>query len=96
METLVDVDLEVNGVNDNVEKMIQIALLCTQERAMERPSMSEVIRMLEGDGLANKWEEWQKEDISRQKFSNTDIPYPYCIHIFSNYTPSADQLSAPR
>jgi len=30
------------------------ALLCTQVLPMERPKMSEVMRMLEGDGLAEK------------------------------------------
>nr|XP_043628408.1 BRASSINOSTEROID INSENSITIVE 1-associated receptor kinase 1-like isoform X1 [Erigeron canadensis] len=96
LETLVDAELEVDVVNDDVEKLVQIALLCTQEIAMERPSMSEVIRMLEGDGLDNKWEKWQNDDISRRKFSNINTSYPDFIQIISNYTPSADQLSAPR
>lgn len=30
--------------------------------------MSEVLQMLEGDGLAERWEEWQKEENSRQNF----------------------------
>nr|XP_043627871.1 BRASSINOSTEROID INSENSITIVE 1-associated receptor kinase 1-like [Erigeron canadensis] len=96
LETLVDADLKVDVVNDDVERLVQIALLCTQEIAMERPSMSEVIRMLEGDGLDIKWDKWQNDDISRRKFSNINTSYPDFIQIISNYTPSADQLSAPR
>jgi somatic embryogenesis receptor kinase 1 len=32
----------------------------------ERPRMVEVVRMLEGDGLAERWEEWQKVELVRQ------------------------------
>ena len=35
--------------------MLQVALLCTQFLPAHRPKMSEVVRMLEGDGLAEKW-----------------------------------------
>ncbi|KAL3586387.1 hypothetical protein D5086_013254 [Populus alba] len=33
----------------------KVALLCTQYLPAHRPKMSEVVRMLEGDGLAEKW-----------------------------------------
>ncbi|KAF7128098.1 hypothetical protein RHSIM_Rhsim11G0134800 [Rhododendron simsii] len=71
LETLVDADLQGNYIDEEVEQLIQVALLCTQGTAMERPKMSEVVRMLEGDGLAEKWEEWQKEEIFRQEFNHT-------------------------
>ncbi|XP_028089476.1 BRASSINOSTEROID INSENSITIVE 1-associated receptor kinase 1-like [Camellia sinensis] len=58
VETLVDADMEGNYVEDEVEQLIQVALLCTLSSPMERPKMSEVVRMLEGDGLADRWEEW--------------------------------------
>ncbi|GMP39103.1 hypothetical protein CsSME_00010074 [Camellia sinensis var. sinensis] len=48
VETLVDADMQ----------LIQVALLCTLSSPMERPKMSEVVKMLEGDGLADRWEEW--------------------------------------
>ncbi|CAH1445126.1 unnamed protein product [Lactuca virosa] len=66
LETLVDEELEGNYVDDEVEELIQIALLCTQVKPMERPKMSEVVKMLEGDGLAERWEEWHKEEIILQ------------------------------
>ncbi|KAJ9552254.1 hypothetical protein OSB04_016299 [Centaurea solstitialis] len=74
LETLVDPDLEGNYVDDEVEQLIQVALLCTQNTAVERPKMSEVVRMLEGDGLAERWEEWQKEEIFGQDFNQTQNP----------------------
>ncbi|XP_028089490.1 BRASSINOSTEROID INSENSITIVE 1-associated receptor kinase 1-like isoform X3 [Camellia sinensis] len=70
VETLVDADMEGNYVEDEVEELIQVALLCTLSSPMERPKMSEVVRMLEGDGLAERWEEWQKEEMFRQEFVN--------------------------
>ncbi|KAD0059707.1 hypothetical protein E3N88_44857 [Mikania micrantha] len=39
----------------DVGEMLQVALLCTQYTPAHRPRMSEVVRMLEGDGLAEKW-----------------------------------------
>ncbi|GMP39104.1 hypothetical protein CsSME_00010075 [Camellia sinensis var. sinensis] len=70
VETLVDADMQGNYVEDEVEELIQVALLCTLSSPMERPKMSEVVRMLEGDGLAERWEEWQKEEMFRQEFVN--------------------------
>ncbi|PWA76945.1 hypothetical protein CTI12_AA227520 [Artemisia annua] len=92
LDMLVHADLEGDYVNDKVEKLIQIALLCTLAIPLDRPKMSEVVRMLEGDGLVERWEKWQKEDISRKEFSNTHIPYTYYIDPDS-FNPSNDPLS---
>ncbi|XP_021886956.1 BRASSINOSTEROID INSENSITIVE 1-associated receptor kinase 1, partial [Carica papaya] len=54
LETLVDHDLQGNYDEHEVEQLIQVALLCTQGSPMERPKMSEVVRMLEGAGLAER------------------------------------------
>lgn len=43
-----------------VEELIQVALLCTQPTPEDRPTMTEVVRMLVGEGLAERWEEWQQ------------------------------------
>ncbi|KAK6922944.1 Leucine rich repeat 4 [Dillenia turbinata] len=67
LDMLVDPDLQNNYVEAEVEQLIQVALLCTQGSPMERPKMSEVVRMLEGDGLAERWEEWQKVEVFRQE-----------------------------
>jgi somatic embryogenesis receptor kinase 1 len=45
---------------------MQVALLCTQMSPTDRPRMADVVRMLEGDGLAERWEEWQKVEIVRR------------------------------
>lgn len=55
MEVLVDRELGTNYDRIEVGEMLQVALLCTQNLPAHRPKMSEVVRMLEGDGLAEKW-----------------------------------------
>uniref|UniRef100_A0A803M274 non-specific serine/threonine protein kinase n=1 Tax=Chenopodium quinoa TaxID=63459 RepID=A0A803M274_CHEQI len=67
LEMLVDPDLQNNYIEAEVEQLIQVALLCTQGNPLERPKMSEVVRMLEGDGLAERWDEWQKVEVLRQE-----------------------------
>uniref|UniRef100_A0A0D9VXY4 non-specific serine/threonine protein kinase n=1 Tax=Leersia perrieri TaxID=77586 RepID=A0A0D9VXY4_9ORYZ len=64
---IVDRNLSSNYDGQEVEMMIQIALLCTQASPEERPSMSEVVRMLEGEGLAERWMEWQQVEVMRRE-----------------------------
>ncbi|KAK4480107.1 hypothetical protein RD792_013164 [Penstemon davidsonii] len=59
LETLVDPDLRGNYIDEEVEQLIQLALLYTQGSPTKRPKMSEVVRMLEGDDL-------QTEEMFRQ------------------------------
>ncbi|XP_042389813.1 LRR receptor kinase SERK2-like isoform X2 [Zingiber officinale] len=63
------VDRNLNNEYDGheVEMMIQVALLCTQASPEDRPTMSEVVRMLEGEGLAERWEEWQQVEVTRRQ-----------------------------
>nr|GEX41136.1 brassinosteroid insensitive 1-associated receptor kinase 1-like [Tanacetum cinerariifolium] len=96
LETLVDADLKGNYIDDEVEQLIQVALLCTQGTPLERPKMSEVVRMLEGDGLAERWEEWQKEEMFRQEFNSTHNPNTDWIIADSTYNLRPDELSGPR
>ncbi|XP_071740430.1 uncharacterized protein [Rutidosis leptorrhynchoides] len=76
LETLVDADLEGNYVNDGVEKLMKIALLCTQGTPLDRPKMSEVVKMLEGDGLTERWEQWQNQEIMQQEISLEQVSSP--------------------
>ncbi|XP_059635988.1 probable LRR receptor-like serine/threonine-protein kinase At4g30520 isoform X2 [Cornus florida] len=55
VEVLVDRELGSNYDRIEVGEMLQVALHCTQYLPAHRPKMSEVVRMLEGDGLAEKW-----------------------------------------
>ncbi|KAI8025159.1 BRASSINOSTEROID INSENSITIVE 1-associated receptor kinase 1 [Camellia lanceoleosa] len=97
VETLVDADMQGNYVEDEVEQLIQVALLCTLSSPMERPKMSEVVKMLEGDGLAKRWEEWQKEEMFQQEFVNI---YHQNNNIYNlpDSTPNLppEELSGPR
>ncbi|PWA90531.1 brassinosteroid insensitive 1-associated receptor kinase 1 [Artemisia annua] len=88
LETLVDTDLNGNYIDNEVEQLTQLALLCTQGTPLERPKMSEVVRMLEGDSLAERLEEWQKEEMFNP---NTDW-----IIADSTYNLHPDELSGPR
>ncbi|KAJ0965727.1 hypothetical protein J5N97_026865 [Dioscorea zingiberensis] len=56
LEMVVDKDLKEKYDRIEAAEMVQVALLCTQSLPALRPKMSEVLRMLEGDGLADKWE----------------------------------------
>ncbi|KAK8687819.1 hypothetical protein V6N13_086615 [Hibiscus sabdariffa] len=67
LDAIVDQNLKKNYNIEEVEAMIQVALLCTQSSPEERPAMSEVVRMLEGEGLAERWEEWQHVEVSRRQ-----------------------------
>ncbi|RVW55225.1 LRR receptor kinase BAK1 [Vitis vinifera] len=95
LEMLVDPDLQTNYVEAEVEQLIQVALLCTQGSPMERPKMSEVVRMLEGDGLAERWEEWQKVEVVRQE---VELAPPRCSEWIVDSTDNlhAVELSGPR
>ncbi|XP_057496789.1 BRASSINOSTEROID INSENSITIVE 1-associated receptor kinase 1-like isoform X1 [Actinidia eriantha] len=96
LETLVDADLQGDYVTEEVEELIQVALLCTQNSPAERPKMSEVVRMLEGDGLAQKWEQWQREEVFRQEFNPTRHSNANWIIVDSTFNLLPDELSGPR
>ncbi|KAL7199885.1 hypothetical protein ACSBR2_022069 [Camellia fascicularis] len=96
LEMLVDADMQGNYIDEEVEQLIQVALLCTQGTPLERPKMSDVVRMLEGDGLAERWEEWQKEEIFRQEYSHTRQPNADWIIADSTSNLHPDELSGPR
>ena len=55
LEIHVGADLQGNYLKDEVDELIQIAFLGTQ--------------MLEDNRLVEMCDEWQKDDISRQEFS---------------------------
>ncbi|GER43372.1 leucine-rich repeat protein kinase family protein [Striga asiatica] len=50
-----------------VEMILQVAMLCTQSFPEDRPRMREVVRMLHGIGLEQRWAEWkQLEELRHQ------------------------------
>ncbi|KAM0901857.1 hypothetical protein ACQ4PT_019691 [Festuca glaucescens] len=94
IDLLVDPDLQGVYTEQEVEGLIQVALLCTQGSPMERPKMSEVVRMLEGDGLAERWEEWQKVEVVRQEAELAPRHNDWIVD--STYNLRAVELSGPR
>ncbi|XP_028790236.1 BRASSINOSTEROID INSENSITIVE 1-associated receptor kinase 1-like [Neltuma alba] len=95
LEALVDADLGSEYNEEEAEQLIQLALLCTQSSAMERPKMSEVVRMLEGDGLAEKWDQWQKDEMHRRD-NQTLLPNSNWPIVDSASHIPPDELSGPR
>ena len=67
LDAIVDCNLNKNYNLEEVEMIVQVALLCTQASPEDRPAMSEVVRMLEGEGLAERWEEWQHVEVNRRQ-----------------------------
>ncbi|XP_057496802.1 probable LRR receptor-like serine/threonine-protein kinase At5g63710 isoform X4 [Actinidia eriantha] len=68
LEDLVDENLKDYDAKE-VETLVQVALLCTQSSPEERPKMAEVVSMLQGVGLAERWAEWEQlEEVRNQEF----------------------------
>jgi hypothetical protein len=87
---MVDKDLKGNFDRVELEEIVRVALLCTQFNPSHRPKMSEVLKMLEGDGLAEKWEASQKVETPRfRSFENPPQRY-------SDFMVEAMELSGPR
>ncbi|KAH0757695.1 hypothetical protein KY290_021188 [Solanum tuberosum] len=96
LNLMVDKDLKNNFDRIELEEMVQVALLCTQFIPTYRPKMSEVLRMLEGDGLAEKWEASQKVETPRYRTSE-NTPKRYSDYIEeSSLVVEAMELSGPR
>jgi len=97
LNMMVDKDLGSNYDRVELEEMVQVALLCTQYHPSHRPRMSEVIRMLEGDGLAEKWEASQNVDTPKS-VSSEILPPKYMDFAAdeSSLGLEAMELSGPR
>uniref|UniRef100_A0A2N9INW1 non-specific serine/threonine protein kinase n=1 Tax=Fagus sylvatica TaxID=28930 RepID=A0A2N9INW1_FAGSY len=96
LSQMVDKDLKGNFDRVELEEMVQVALLCTQFNPTHRPKMSDVLKMLEGDGLAEKWEASQKVETPRFRTSENP-PQRYSDFIDeSSLVIEAMELSGPR
>ncbi|PON44860.1 Serine/threonine protein kinase [Parasponia andersonii] len=96
LNLMVDKDLKGNFDRVELEEMVQVALLCTQFNPSHRPKMSDVLKMLEGDGLAEKWEASQKVETPRiRSFENPPQRYSDFIEE-SSLVVEAMELSGPR
>ncbi|KAL3755210.1 hypothetical protein ACJRO7_002288 [Eucalyptus globulus] len=61
LEILVDPNLQ-GEYDEEIEKVIQLALLCTRTLPRGRPSMVQVVRILEGDSIEERWEEYRHSE----------------------------------
>ncbi|KAF7123913.1 hypothetical protein RHSIM_Rhsim12G0113700 [Rhododendron simsii] len=97
LNLLADKDLKGKFDRLELEEMVQVALLCTQFNPSHRPKMSEILRMLEGDGLAEKWEASQNVETPRYLRSYENPPQRYSDFIEeSSLVVEAMELSGPR
>lgn len=97
LDILVDKDLKGNYDRIELEEIVQVALLCTQYLPGQRPKMSEVVRMLEGDGLAEKWEATQRAEATRCRANEFSSSERYSdLTDDSSVLVQAMELSGPR
>ncbi|KAK3028215.1 hypothetical protein RJ639_039498 [Escallonia herrerae] len=96
LNLMVDKNLKNNFDRVELEEMVQVAILCTKFNPSNRPKMSEVLRMLEGDGLAEKWEASQSVDTPRYRTLENN-PQRYSDFLEeSSLVIEAMELSGPR
>lgn len=96
LNLILDKDLKGNFDSVELQEMVQVALLCTQFHPGHRPKMCEVVRMLEGDGLAERWEASQSVETPRYKTADS-IPRTYSELVDdSSWLVEAVELSGPR
>ncbi|XWS41243.1 hypothetical protein CRYUN_Cryun17cG0064500 [Craigia yunnanensis] len=68
IDDIVDGNLKIYDPKE-VETIVRVALLCTQSSPEDRPTMAEVVKMLEGIGLAERWAEWEElEQVRNREF----------------------------
>ncbi|KAI3990976.1 hypothetical protein MKX01_026160 [Papaver californicum] len=67
LQDIVDGNLKQNYDPKEVETIIQVALLCTQSSPEDRPKMAEVVSMLQGVGLTERWAEWEQLEVVRSQ-----------------------------
>ncbi|KAK9750472.1 hypothetical protein RND81_02G199700 [Saponaria officinalis] len=97
LDLLVDKDLKNDYDRIELEEMVQVALLSTQFLPNQRPRMSEIVRMLEGDGLADKWEASQRYESTRSRANEFSSSERYSdLTDDSSLLVQAMELSGPR
>ncbi|CAL9111042.1 unnamed protein product [Musa textilis] len=98
LELLMDRNLKHNYDRIELDEMVKVALLCTQFHPGHRPKMSEVVRMLEGDGLVERWEASQR--VNSRGFKMPELAFS--DQCYSNPTDDSSlliqavELSGPR
>uniref|UniRef100_A0A2P2MD69 non-specific serine/threonine protein kinase n=4 Tax=Rhizophora mucronata TaxID=61149 RepID=A0A2P2MD69_RHIMU len=96
LNLMVDKDLKGNYDRIELEEMVQVALLCTQFDPARRPKMSEILKMLEGDGLAEKWEASERVETPRLRSHDYHCQRYADFIEESSLVMEAIELSGPR
>ncbi|XP_021674408.2 probable LRR receptor-like serine/threonine-protein kinase At5g63710 isoform X2 [Hevea brasiliensis] len=78
---------------EEVKTIVQVALLSTQSLPEDRPTMTEVVKLLQGVGLAGRWTKWE-EQARNQEFSLISRRYAWAEDSIVNQ--EAIQLSKAR
>ncbi|KAG6395477.1 hypothetical protein SASPL_146122 [Salvia splendens] len=78
---------------EEVEKLFQLVLSCTQDDPDERPKMLEIVRMI--DGLDDRWKELAEQSLKESFRSNWNVPTEWILTDSSSFT-VAEELSSPR
>ncbi|KAH9713122.1 putative LRR receptor-like serine/threonine-protein kinase [Citrus sinensis] len=94
LNDIVDRNLDTYDSKE-VETMVQVALLCTQSTPEDRPPMAQVVKMLQGVDLAERWAEWEElEEVRQQEVSL--VPHQFAWVEDSSIDQEAIQLSNAR
>ncbi|CAN6333404.1 unnamed protein product [Urochloa humidicola] len=101
LKTLIDPDIQQKCIDSEVESLVQLALLCTHSSPMDRPTMSEVVRMLEGDGTCQEIGGPAEGSCSKGKAESQACPAPKLKVDSTDYLPMIDfentfELPGPR
>ncbi|XP_047970629.1 BRASSINOSTEROID INSENSITIVE 1-associated receptor kinase 1-like isoform X2 [Salvia hispanica] len=94
-EVLVDSSLEGNFLKEDVEKLLQLILICTQDVPDERPMMSEVVRMIEDGECDERWKKFLRHKIFLSPWSCV-LPIEEWMIFDSGSLTEAEELSSPR
>ncbi|XP_039163272.1 protein NSP-INTERACTING KINASE 3 isoform X4 [Eucalyptus grandis] len=95
LNQMVDKNLQDNFNRLELEVMVKVALLCTKVNPLQRPKMSEVLKMFEDDGLADNQDAAQRAETPRC-LSGSSPPRRYADYIEEYSLVEAMELSGPR
>ena len=98
LEEIVDRNIDCVYDFQELVKIIQVALLCTHISPGQRPAMSEVVQMLEGNiAPEDRWEEWQLAELTRrQQYENKQHHKLFSFSEESLHIQEAIELSGGR
>ncbi|XP_030513192.1 protein NSP-INTERACTING KINASE 3-like isoform X2 [Rhodamnia argentea] len=95
LSQMVDKNLGDDIKRLELEVMVKVALLCTKVNPLQRPKMSEVLKMFEDDGLADNQDASQRAETPRC-LSGSSPPHRYADFIEEYSLVEAMELSGPR